>query len=114
MSRKESDYAKRNVSDLIILLTSVQDETITDPNEIWKLLEELIKQFGLPLAKCRADGQSTDSLEQSVKELSEFVAMVNQENSDNENQKQTMGVAVRQVPIGADNTSLGLSLKQNR
>ena len=92
-------------------MTSAQEETTTDQNEIGELLGELFEQFEIMLAKCRVGGQRAATLGRSVWELGIVIAVKTQSNTDNETQIQTMGVVESQVAIGYDNRNLGLKLK---
>ena len=63
-----------------------QQESTTRQNDIAKLLGRLSEQYEMILAQSLADGQRTDTVEQSVKNLSKVIAMQNPENSDIESQ----------------------------
>ena len=69
------------------------------------------------LAQSLADGQRTDTVEQSVSELSKVIALKTRENSDIETQYQTMGAVESLAQVGPDARNMGflwLKLKRGR
>ena len=78
------------------------------------LLEAPSPTFAKMLTKRQLDGQRNDSIEQIIKELSKFIATKTQENSDNNAQNQTMGVAESQVSVGSGPRNLVLKLIRGR
>ena len=93
-------------------MISVREENRTNPNEIGRVLQNLVGGMGEIMNKNRPVGQRTDVLEPIMKDLSNVISKKTLEHFGNNAKNQTMGLVGSRVEIGGDARNLGLRLEQ--